>query len=229
MTPGGVGQRWRKALSTIAHIDPSMARASPSETSAPVGNAAAPTSGGGPQATAPAKTTRRAGPRIRHSADRPGKRTGRPRSAPVEEEPGAPAEATTGDPAPLTPAGTLDIVIAAALVVIAAFATAILPEGSIARIVMVLPVLFFAPGYLLLQALPIPIFSSWSRTVHGFLAIGISPAIVGLLALSTSLVPGGFKPVPIITVVTLVSLALAAAALYRRSSAARPRADGQPA
>jgi cation transport ATPase len=129
----------------------------------------------------------------------------------------------------IQPKGTLDLIIVASLAVIAAFAAALLPEGNIARMVLVLPALFFAPGYLLLQALPIPIFSRWSRAVHGFLAIGISPAIVGLLALSTSLVPGGFRPIPIIAVVTLATLAFAGVALYRRSIAGTPRGTPQVA
>lgn len=143
------------------------------------------------------------------------------------DEPQGPAP--EADPVPLQPSGTLDVIAAAGLAVLAAFAMAFLAQGSVLRVALVLPVLFFAPGYLLLQALPIPIFAKWSRAVHGLLAIGISPAVVGLLALSTALIPGAFRPVPIVAVITLACLALAGVALYRRNLAQAARETPRPA
>jgi uncharacterized membrane protein len=91
------------------------------------------------------------------------------------------------------------------------------------------PVLLVAPGYLLLQALIVPRPAGGRRALQGLLAIGLSPGIVGLLALSTSLVRGGFKPTPILVVVTGACLALAAIAFRRRaafaSAAGKPDAD----
>lgn len=108
--------------------------------------------------------------------------------------------------------------IGVALALGGALAFASLPDGSPLRVLLAAGVLFFAPGYLLLQALPIPHTSRWSRATHAFLAIGISPAIVGLLALGTAMVPGGFRPGPIVAVVTLACLGFAGVAWYRRAA-----------
>lgn len=144
-------------------------------------------------------------------------------------DPGVPqTEDTPKTPPPERPVpGQFDVYLAGALALLGAFAVAALPDGSALRIALVLPVLFFAPGYLLLQALPIPRVRRWSHGVHALLAIGVSPAIVGLLALSTALIPGGFRPAPIVTVVTVASLALAAVALYRRHNLQTTRHGGR--
>lgn len=107
------------------------------------------------------------------------------------------------------------------LVIIGVLAAVALPEGNLLRFVLALPVLFFAPGYLLLQAL-IPAGPESRRMWHALVAVGLSPVLVGLLALSTALVPGGFKPLPILIVVTLGSLVLLGLAAYRRMSRSEP-------
>lgn len=110
-----------------------------------------------------------------------------------------------------------DVALAAALALAAAIAFALLPGGGALRVALVVPVLLVVPGYLLIQALVVPPASGRRRALHSLLAVGVSPGVVGLLALSTALVPGGFRPVPIVVVVTVACLVLAAVALYRRS------------
>ncbi len=105
------------------------------------------------------------------------------------------------------------------LVVLAALAAFALPEGSIARWAFTLPVVLVAPGYLLLQTIFVPVKPVASRLVHGLVSLGISPALVGLLALSTALVPGGFQPSAIILVVTGASVVFGVLALFRRARA----------
>ncbi len=126
--------------------------------------------------------------------------------------------ATLAPPTPVTAAPAaarlrwLDLALASAATVIAAFAV-MLPNGA-TRAALTLPVIVFVPGYLLLQAVlgkgepPSPL--------HVIVAVGISPPLVGLLALLTAIVPGGFTAGPIIAVVTTACLALAAVALVRR-------------
>jgi len=77
--------------------------------------------------------------------------------------------------------------------------------------------LFTVPGYLLVQTLVVPARPAASRWVHALLGVGISPAVVGLLALSTAMIPGAFRPVVIISIVIGACAALAAAAFGRRS------------
>lgn len=123
----------------------------------------------------------------------------------------------------------IDLVIAVAIALGGALAFTSLPGGSPLRVVLAAGVLFFAPGYLLLQALPIPHITRWSRATHAFLAVGISPAIVGLLALGTAMIPGGFRPGPIVAVVTLACLGFAGVAWYRRAALhAHDRPQGNP-
>jgi uncharacterized membrane protein len=56
--------------------------------------------------------------------------------------------------------------------------------------------------------------------VRALATIGLSPAVVGLAALATALVPGGFRPANIIASVTFTCLGLAAIAVWRRQQAA---------
>lgn len=114
-----------------------------------------------------------------------------------------------------------DVVVAAGLMLVAALAAAVLPDGSMLRLAVALPILGIAPGYLLLQALIVPARSWTARGRHALLALGLSPAVLGLLALSTAIVPGGFRPVPIAATVTVGCLAFAGVALRRRWSQAR--------
>lgn len=112
----------------------------------------------------------------------------------------------------------VDLLAGVALTFVAVFAVVFLPAGSLLRAFLAAPVLFVVPGYLLIQALVVPAASIRSRVVHGLVALGVSPGVVGLLALSTAVVDGGFRPIPIVTVVTVASLLFAGIALYRRSA-----------
>ncbi len=112
--------------------------------------------------------------------------------------------------------GYLDVVVVGALAVLAAIVAFTLPAGDPTRFALTLPVLLVAPGYLLIQAF-IPAATTQARLVHGLLSIGVSPAVVGLLALSTALIPGGFSATSIIAVVTLWCLLMAAVAVLRRT------------
>lgn len=114
-----------------------------------------------------------------------------------------------------------DVVAATGLVLVAALAAVVLADGSTLRPVVALPILMVAPGYLLLQALLVPARSPTERGRHLLVSLGLSPAVLGLLALATAVVPGGFRPLPIAATVTLGCLAFAGVALRRRWSVAR--------
>lgn len=133
----------------------------------------------------------------------------------------------------LRPEEAADVVLAAAAATAAAFAAALLPPGSALRVLLAWPLLLVVPGFLLLQALVVPVAVGRRRFSHALVAVGISPALVGLLALATALVPGGFRPLSIVSVVTGACLLLAAVALVRRARSRRggtaaPTAPGFP-
>lgn len=111
-----------------------------------------------------------------------------------------------------------DLVAAASIAVAAAMAASLLPGGSVLRLVLTLPALFLVPGYLLVQTLARGRGSRSRRGFHMLLALGISPPLVGLLALATALWPSGFRAQGILWAVTLACLFLAAAAFLRRST-----------
>lgn len=113
-----------------------------------------------------------------------------------------------------------DVLAGAGLAVLALLAAIALPDGSTLRLAIVLPILLLAPGYLLLQALLVPTRSLADRGRHLLVSVGLSPAVLGLLALTTAIVPGGFKPASILAVVTAGSLLFAGIALRRRWSRA---------
>lgn len=98
-----------------------------------------------------------------------------------------------------------------------------LPAGSTMRAVLTLPVLLVAPGYLLLQTILVPVRPPPRRLLHAVLGLGISPPLLGLMALSTTVVPGTFTPDALIAAVTLGCLALGTLAVFRRE---RQRAEG---
>jgi uncharacterized membrane protein len=78
-------------------------------------------------------------------------------------------------------------------------------------------VVFFIPGYLVLEALfPEHDARRPSTFLRAIMALGLSPPIVGLIALSSAAVRGGFQASTIVSLVTLVSLALAGIVLLRR-------------
>jgi len=114
--------------------------------------------------------------------------------------------------------GGLDLVSCAALVAVGCLAAAALPAGSALRLALALPVLLFAPGYLLVEAAAGPARQASSRAMRGLLAIGVSPALVGLVALATAGLPGGFRAGSIVLLLAVVCAALAGAALWRRKT-----------
>jgi hypothetical protein len=122
----------------------------------------------------------------------------------------------------------LDIVVASGLVLTAFAASTSLPPGPL-RLALVLPMLLFAPGYLLLQAFVVPAATGSRRGWQALAALGISPAVLGLLALLTSVVQGGFREDAILALTALGSLAFGMAGLVRRRSLARASSSPKPA
>jgi uncharacterized membrane protein len=120
--------------------------------------------------------------------------------------------------------GRLDLVACAALAALAGVAFLALPGGSVLRMALALSVLFFVPGYLLIEAAVGPARRSGARAVRALLAIGASPPLVGLLALATALLPGGFRAGPIVALLCVTCLSLAAAAAWRRAMPSRQTA-----
>lgn len=114
-----------------------------------------------------------------------------------------------------------DVAAAALAMVAAAGLAALMPEGSLLRLALIAPILLIAPGYLLIQALVVPARSARTRLLHGFLSFGVSPAVLGLLALATALLPNGFQPWIIVASVTLGCVLLAGIAVRRRWARAR--------
>lgn len=127
-----------------------------------------------------------------------------------------------------TQPGRLDLVACAALAVLAGVAFLSLPGGSVLRMALAFSVLFFVPGYLLVEAAAGPARRSGSRAVRALLAIGVSPPLVGLLALATAILPGGFRAGPIVALLCVACLSLAAAAAWRRGAHA-PTTVPEPA
>lgn len=115
----------------------------------------------------------------------------------------------------------LDLLACATVVGLACLAAMTLPEGSIVRLAVAIAGLFVAPGYLLVEAAAGPARSVAARVRRAALSVGVSPAIVGLLALATAGLPGGFRPASIILLLGVTCLALAAAALWRRRAHGR--------
>lgn len=110
-----------------------------------------------------------------------------------------------------------DIIVSASLAVLAALLAFMVPDGASLRVYVTLAILLAVPGYLLIQTVVVPIRRPRTRAIHLLLGVGASPVVVGLAALSTSAVHGGFKPVPIVVMVTVVCLSLALIAFIRRS------------
>ena len=114
-----------------------------------------------------------------------------------------------------------DLLAAVATVIVAVVTFWLLPEGDVARLVVALAALLVVPGYLLLQVIFVPARPWRVRALHVLFAIGLSPAVVALLALTTALVSSFRTPV-LVGVVTLGCLGLAIVAWNRRA----PRAQG---
>jgi hypothetical protein len=125
----------------------------------------------------------------------------------------------------------IDVVAASLVAVAAAFTSSAMPASGL-RMVFGLAMLLFVPGYLLLQAFAVPVPSGRDRLWQALASLGISPAVVGLLALMTSIVQGGFRLGVIVVLVTLACLGFGVAALVRRRALAHaaldPAASVQP-
>lgn len=124
----------------------------------------------------------------------------------------------------------LDLLAACIVALLAGLAYLALPAGSALRVALACSVLFFVPGYLLIEAVTEPTASRSRRIVRAWIAIGVSPVLVGLLALATAVLPGGFRATSIVATVTLACLALGGVAFWRRQRAMRlAPASGQAA
>ncbi|MES2153959.1 MAG: DUF1616 domain-containing protein [bacterium] len=132
------------------------------------------------------------------------------------------AAAPLDDPLPDAPRGrapaphNADVVAAAGVCLAGALAAFALPPGSLLRMAAG-AVALVAPGYLLLQA-SLPQSSRRERLVHVVVALGLGPAVAALCALALALVPGMFRPAPIVAFVTATSVALALVAVRRRTA-----------
>lgn len=117
---------------------------------------------------------------------------------------------------PATRAGrVLDLAAAATLATLAALLVSSLPDGSLLRAAVTLPILLLVPGYLLIEATVTSV-KPGQRAMHALVGLGVSPPLVGLLALATVLLPGGFSGAAIVGTVTFACLGLAALAMWRR-------------
>jgi uncharacterized membrane protein len=100
---------------------------------------------------------------------------------------------------------------------VAAIVASFVPARSPIRLLVTLPILLVAPGYLLLQTIAPGPASAGARSLQILLSLGLSPPLVGLLALATAVLPGGFRAGTIVMIVTTVCLMLLIAAAHRRS------------
>lgn len=144
-------------------------------------------------------------------------------SAPSIRSPGARARALGA-----AAVRNLDVVAAVLAVLLAAWSLAALPPGGWPRLALAGLVVFVLPGYLLLAAAE-PRRGPRRRWLA---ALGASPALVGLAALATALVPGGFRPGAIVAAVTVACVLLGVLAVRRREgsrlAAPGPRASQAP-
>jgi uncharacterized membrane protein len=97
------------------------------------------------------------------------------------------------------------------------------PVTGSARLVVGLLFVLFVPGYCLLAAL-IPRPQTLDPAERIGISVGVSIALIPVLALILNYGLGGLRPWPIVLTETVVSLALAAVALWQRS-----RLDDEPA
>lgn len=116
-----------------------------------------------------------------------------------------------------------DLMLACAFVVVGVVAVGLVPDGSVLRFILVAPVLFVVPGYLLIQACVVKESKRRSRLTHVLLAVGVTPPVLGLIALATALVPGGFRLAFIAAAVAVACFGMAALADYRRTQHALAR------
>lgn len=121
----------------------------------------------------------------------------------------------------------MDLVLGAAVAIAAGVAALYHPEKTLLRAVLTVPALLIVPGYFLLQTVIPSTDHRPTRPVQGALAVGLSPPLVALIALATTLTPWGFQQTPIVLGVMFTSLVLVALTLYRRVSWASPSAPGE--
>ena len=112
--------------------------------------------------------------------------------------------------------GSADVVVSLAFVLVAAAAYLTLPEGSLARLALVAPAVLLVPGYLLVEATASGPTSPRKRVGHALVGLGVSPAFLGVVALATALVPGGFRAPAIVGAITLACFGAAWIVLERR-------------
>lgn len=155
-----------------------------------------------------------------------------PPSTPPSAPPPTPPSAPRVPPAPRRQGRkgvghVLDLVLAAALAAAAALLAGALPDGDGRRAMATLAILLVVPGYLLVEA-AVPSTARGQRALHALVGVGVSLPLVGLLALATAIVPGGFRASMVIASVTLACLALAVVAALRRLRSSAPAAPAAP-
>ncbi|MEA3166596.1 MAG: hypothetical protein QOJ26_1468 [Thermoplasmata archaeon] len=116
--------------------------------------------------------------------------------------------------------GAIDLAVAVVLALSAGLAFAFLPDGSVLRVALGLAMVFLVPGYLLIEAAAPVTSEPRRRMLRICLAVGVSPVVLGLLALATAALPGGFHSASIVGLSSLVCVAAAAVAFLRRRSSA---------
>ena len=110
-------------------------------------------------------------------------------------------------------------VVAAGVVALAAAASFLwMADGSVGRLIFTLPLLLFVPGYLLLSALRIGTDRWKGRSFELFFSTGISPAIVGFIAMAAGFL-GALRADAVVGSVTAVCILLALLAMTRRGLA----------
>lgn len=135
-----------------------------------------------------------------------------------EDTLGGGLKASAGTSRGMTPSWIVrwPLFVCCSVVLLAGLAFLTLSGGSVLRVILSATILFFVPGYLLMEAAVGSAATLRSSFLRIGLAIGISPALVGLLALATSLLPPGFRPGTIVAAVTLGCFALAGVAAWRQ-------------
>lgn len=122
----------------------------------------------------------------------------------------------------------VDLAVAVVLSVLALVAALQLEPRSLSRMVLVAPLIFVVPGYLLIQAVIGPSSRLVRRPVHAAFSLGVTPAVLGLLGLGTTLLPGGFQSHNILFTVTIFCVVCGAVAVWRRGLA-QPEDSGASA
>lgn len=129
-------------------------------------------------------------------------------------------------------ADAFDLGVPCAIALLAAAAQAF-AGGGVMQVALGLAMLFFVPGHLLMAAAAPAPMGAGQRAVRAVVALGVSLPLVGLLALGTALLPGGFQAGSIVAAVTAACLALGAVAAWRRrvpgpDAAGAPATEGRP-